>query len=77
MQQLHSDFPNMSLELITNTTREITKELLDYKVDIAFISGMPKSSDLMILNKVDEDIVIVEPDNTNAPNVFLSFKEIL
>ena len=74
LQQLHSDFPNMSLELITNTTREITKELLDYKVDIAFISGMPKSSDLMILNKVNEDIVIVEPDNANAPNVFLSFK---
>lgn len=74
LQQLHNDFPNMSLELITNTTREITKELLDYKVDIAFISGMPKSSDLMILNKVDEEIVIVEPDNAKAPNVFLSFK---
>ena len=75
LQQLHNDFPNMSLELITNTTREITKELLDYKVDIAFISGIPKSSDLMILNKVDEDIVIVEAENANAPNVFLSFKK--
>ena len=75
LQQLHSDFPNMSLELITNTTREITKELLDYKVDIAFISGIPKSSDLMILNKIDEDIVIVEAENANPPNVFLSFKK--
>lgn len=74
LQQLHNDFPNMSLELITNTTREITKELLDYKVDIAFISGMPKNGDLIILNKVDEDIVIVEAENANAPNVFLSFK---
>lgn len=72
--QLHSDFPNMSLELITNTTREITKELLDYKVDIAFISGVPKHNDLTVLNKVDEDIVIVEPKIGNAPNVFLSFK---
>lgn len=72
--QLHSDFPNMSLELITNTTREITKELLDYKVDIAFISGVPKHNDLIVLNKVDEDIVIVEPKIGNAPNVFLSFK---
>ena len=72
--QLHSDFPNMSLELITNTTREITKELLDYKVDIAFISGVPKHNDLTVLNKVDEDIVIVEPLIGNAPNVFLSFK---
>ena len=74
LQQLHSDFPNMSLELITNTTREITKELLDYKVDIAFISGIPKSSDLMILNKIDEEIVMVEPENANTPNVFLSYK---
>ena len=72
--QLHSDFPNMSLELITNTTREITKELLDYKVDIAFISGIPKHSDLIVLNKVEEDIVIVEPKTGDAPNVFLSFK---
>ena len=72
--QLHSDFPNMSLELITNTTREITKELLNYKVDIAFISGVPKHSDLIVLNKVEEDIVIVEPKVGNAPNVFLSFK---
>ena len=75
LQQLHNDFPNTSLELITNTTREITKELLDYKVDIAFISGIPKSSDLMILNKIDEDIVIVEAENANPPNVFLSFKK--
>lgn len=72
--QLHNDFPNMSLELITNTTREITKELLDYKVDIAFISGEPKNEDLVVLNKIDEEIVLVEPKNENCPNVFLSFK---
>lgn len=72
--QLHSDFPNMSLELITNTTREITKELLDYKVDIAFMSGEPKHEDLVILNKIDEEIVLVEAKNENTPNVFLSFK---
>ena len=72
--QLHNDFPNMSLELITNTTSEITKELLDYKVDIAFISGIPKNSELIVLNTVNEDIVIVEPKNGNAPNIFLSFK---
>jgi LysR family transcriptional regulator, cell division regulator len=72
--QLHNDFPNTSLELITNTTREITKELLDYKVDVAFVSGEPKNDDLIILNKIDEKIVLVEPKNENCPNVFLSFK---
>ena len=72
--QLHNDFPNMNLELVTNTTRDITKELLDYKVDIAFISGEPKNEELMILNRVDETIVLVEPKEEKAPNVFLSFK---
>ena len=36
--QVHKDYPDMNLELITNTTRDITKELLEYKVDIAFVS---------------------------------------
>lgn len=72
--QLHNDFPNMNLELVTNTTRDITKELLDYKVDIAFISGEPKNEELMILNRIDETIVLVEPKEEKAPDVFLSFK---
>ena len=72
--QLHNDFPNMNLKLVTNTTRDITKELLDYKVDIAFISGEPKNEELMILNRVDETIVLVEPKEEKAPDVFLSFK---
>ena len=47
--ELNKDFPNMTLELITNTTKEITKKILDYKLDIAFISGLPKNDELMIL----------------------------
>lgn len=72
--QVHKDFPNMNLELITNTTRDITKELLEYKVDIAFVSGEPKNQELMILNKVLETIVLVEPKKETCPDVFLSFK---
>jgi len=72
--QLHKDYPNTNLELITNTTRDITKELLNYKVDIAFVSGAPKSDDLIVLNKINETIVLVEPKENLCPNVFLSFK---
>lgn len=72
--QLHNDFPNMNLELVTNTTKDITKELLDYKVDIAFISGEPKNEELIVLNKIEETIVLVEPKEEKAPDVFLSFK---
>ncbi|AXK48935.1 LysR family transcriptional regulator [Aliarcobacter trophiarum LMG 25534] len=72
--QLNKDFPNMSLELVTNTTKDTIKNLLDYKVDIAFISGKPKNEELLILNKIDEDIVLVEPKDKICSNTFLSFK---
>lgn len=72
--KLNDDFPNMNLELITNTTKETIKNVLNYKVDIAFISGEPKNDELIILNKIDENIVLVEPKNRPATNTFLSFK---
>jgi DNA-binding transcriptional LysR family regulator len=72
--KLHQDFPTMNLELITNTTRDIINELLNYKVDIAFISGEPKNDDFIVLNRVNETMVLVEPKEENCPNVFLSFK---
>lgn len=71
---LHNDFPKINIELFTNTTKEIKKLLLDYKVDIAFISGKPKEEELLILNEVNETIVMVEPKNETCPNVFLTFK---
>lgn len=73
--QLHKDYPKMQLELITNTTKDIIKMLLDYQVDIAFISGVPKDEELIVLNKVEETIVLVEPKNEESSNVFLCFKK--
>lgn len=73
--KLHEDFPNMQLELFTGTTKSVTELLLDYKVDIAFISGEPKSDKLIVLKKIEEEIAILEPNNKNTPNVTLTFKE--
>lgn len=73
--KLHKDFPNLQLELITNTTSDIKKMILDYKVDIAFVSGIPKEDELIVLNKIDEELVLVEPLEETAPTVFLSFKK--
>lgn len=52
LMKLHKDYPNTQLELLTGTTRDVTQMILDYKVDIAFISGEPKHEDLMILKKI-------------------------
>ena len=75
LMKLHEDFPNMQRELFTGTTKYLTEMLLDYKVDIAFISGETKSDKLMILKKMEEEIAILEPQNENTPNVTLNFKD--
>ncbi|WP_321314767.1 LysR family transcriptional regulator [Halarcobacter sp.] len=73
--KLHKDFPNMELELITGTTDTITKKLLDFELDIAFISDIPKNTELHVLNIFKEKIVLLEPKIGNIPNVILTFKK--
>lgn len=73
--KLHEDHPNLQLELLTGTTRDITKKILDYKVDIAFISGEPQDEELMVLKKYEEEIAILEAKDKKSQNVILSFKE--
>ena len=73
--KLHQDFPNMHLELFTGTTKDIYELLLDYKVDIAFISGEPTNDSLIVLKKFEEEIAILEPQKNDSPNVALTFKE--
>ena len=75
LMRLHEDYPKTQLELLTGTTRDITEMIMNYKVDIAFISGEPKSDELMILQKFEEEIAILEPKDETTPNVILSFKE--
>lgn len=73
--KLHKKFPNMQLELVTGTTKDITNQLHDYKLDIAFISDKPKSSELLILNEFKEKIVLLEPKSEKIPDVILTFKK--
>lgn len=75
LMKLHQDYPDIQLELLTGTTRDVTQMLLNYQVDIAFISGEPQSEELMIIRKYEEEIAILECKEQNAPNVILSFKE--
>jgi len=75
LMQLHEDYPDIQLELLTGTTRDITQMIVNYQVDIAFISGEPQDDELMILQKYEEEIAILESKKENTPNVILSFKE--
>ncbi|MCV6639054.1 LysR family transcriptional regulator [Candidatus Albibeggiatoa sp. nov. NOAA] len=73
--KLHNDYPQMQLELFTGTTDIVTQMILNFKVDIAFITGKPSHQDLTVLNQFEEQIVILEPQTGVVPNVILSFKK--
>ncbi|RXJ66483.1 LysR family transcriptional regulator [Halarcobacter ebronensis] len=73
--ETHKKFPNMQLELITGTTEHITTLLLEYKIDIAFVSGRPKDDSIEILNEFSEKIVLLEPKIGKVPDVILTFKK--
>ena len=72
---LHKDFPKMQLELFTGTTDEMIKDLLDYKVDIAFVSGIPLNKELKVLNHFDEHTALFESKIGNIPNVLLILRK--
>lgn len=75
LMRLHEDHPKMQTELYTATTKVVTQMILDYKVDIAFISGEPKTDELVVLKKYEEEIAILEAKDGSSQDVVLSFKE--
>lgn len=73
--KLNSDFPQMKIELFTNTTPLVIAELLDYKIDIGFVSGNPNHKDIMVLQKFEEDIYLIESKQKESENCILGYKE--
>jgi LysR family transcriptional regulator, cell division regulator len=75
IEKLNKKYPNMELELYANANPQILENLLDYKLDIAFITGEPNHKDLMILNKFDDDLYLVESNNKKSANCLIGYKK--
>lgn len=75
IKKINKDYPNMKLEIYTNTTPLILQSLLDFKIDIAFISGNPNHKDIKILKKFDEEIFMIKAKNKKTQNCILAYKE--
>ena len=73
--RVNDDFPQMKLELFTSTTQNVLRELLEYRVDIAFLSGKPKNKHIKVLKEYKEDIYLVESKNRASQNTILGYKE--
>ena len=74
VSKLNEDFPDMKLEVYTDTTPLVVEALLNYKVDIGFVSGNPHHKDLKVLKVYDEDIYLVESKEKQSENCILGYK---
>ena len=74
VSKLNEDFPDMKLEVYTDTTPLVVEALLNYKVDIGFVSGNPHHKDLKVLKVYDEDIYLVESKDKQSENCILGYK---
>lgn len=75
IEQLNKDFKDMKLEFAVDSSLNLLEQLLDYKIDIAFINGNPNIKELEILNMFHEDMVLVEPKEKQAENKIFVFKK--
>ena len=73
--KLNHDFPKMKIELFTDTTPLVVNALLDYKVDIGFVSGNPNHKDILVLQRFKEDIYLVESKEKISENCILGYKD--
>ncbi|MFB1008448.1 MAG: LysR family transcriptional regulator [Sulfurospirillum sp.] len=75
IEKLQQDFPDIHFELYANGTPLVLEQLLNYKLDIAFITGDPEHKDIMVLNQFDDDLYMIEPKSRAYPNMLIGYRE--
>lgn len=74
MKKLNKEYENMKLEFTIDSTLNLIDQLLDYKIDIAFVNGNPNNKDIVVLNSFKDEIYFIEPKDKKAQNCILSYK---
>ena len=75
IEKLQQDFPDIHFELYANGTPLVLDQLLNYKLDIAFITGDPAHKDIIVLNQFDDDLYMIEPKSRAYPNTLIGYRE--
>ncbi len=77
LAQLHQRYKQLQLHILTNTSSELIRRVLDYKLDCAFVGGPVEHPDLLVTPIVTEELVLLRAKNikqdANLPLIL--FKE--
>lgn len=71
--KLHKDFPKTKIEIQTSSTPFVLDKLLNYQVDIAFLSKNPFHKNLTTLQIFQEQMYIVSAKDLKGKNCVLGY----
>ena len=76
LKKIKKDFPNLELHLVKKTKIPIIKLLLEYKIDIGFITHIPINDKIMVLKKFNNELLFLEQKNSVIQNnTILSYEK--
>lgn len=75
IEKLSVDYPATQIELFANGTPQVIDALLDYKIDIAFITGNPHHKDIVVLNTYNDDLYMVESKHKQSKECIIGYRE--
>lgn len=74
LEFLDKDFDDMKLEFSVDSSLNLIDQLLEYKLDIAFVNGNPNHKDIEVLNIFEDDIYMVESKDKTPKNTIYAYK---
>lgn len=74
LDKLNEEYKDMKLEFVVDSSMNLISQLLDYKIDVAFVNGKPEHKDIEVLNIFEDDLVLVESKEITPQNTIFAYK---
>ncbi|MBN3564280.1 LysR family transcriptional regulator [Aliamphritea spongicola] len=69
LQQLRHDHPGLQLQISTNTTADLIQDVLQHKLDCAFVGGPVEHPDIQVSQVIEEELVLVSSNQSGTPAI--------
>lgn len=74
LARYHRSYPQVELNLVTGSSAELVKRLLDYQIDGALVAGEISQEVLLVEKAYEEEMVLVAPPDIDDPGQLAGFK---
>ena len=69
LRQLRSDHAGLQLQISTNTSADLIQDVLQHKLDCAFVGGPVEHPDIQVSQVIEEELVLVCSNQPGTPDI--------